>query len=336
MAPGHSNNHRLFADDVWKTRIQLLWVVLSILYSFAAGQQGLLGRSAGETSTILLIFSGFIVSAMFVHILNREDQRAPRDLLLWGFTASTVCATSAYKLGDFTGTVLTSVYALLLAVFSWSSAESRTTYIVGLLLRCVLCAAVAGLLGMGFTGLIYSQGWERQPFVTIFPVSSAAFSGFLFALLTNPRPDLLFGYSVSKQRLLTTVCTAFLAFSGYMLLPEQLHRAWGLATTPRPLVGGLIGASLAILIPLPLAVSVRVWHWSTTWVGRARQLVLISAFGGMAHGAVVSIAHSFWSTRYTKLIYFILLELLAAILTAIGIVVALIVNEMVLQKARKS
>jgi hypothetical protein len=55
----------------------------------------------------------------------------------------------------------------------------------------------------------------------------------------------------------------------------------------------------------------------------------------MAHGAVVSIAHSFWSTRYTKLIYFILLELLAAILTAIGIVVALIVNEMVLQKARK-
>lgn len=77
MATRHSNNQRLFADDVWKTRIQLLWVVLSILYSFAAGQQGLLGRSAGETSTILLIFSGFIVSAMFVHILNREDQRAP-------------------------------------------------------------------------------------------------------------------------------------------------------------------------------------------------------------------------------------------------------------------
>lgn len=206
----------------------------------------------------------------FTHFLRLHSKRdvrshfesrgsaSPRDLLLWGFTASTVCATSAYKLGDFTGTVLTSVYALLLAVFSWSLAESRTTYIVGLLLRCVLCAAVAGLVGMGFTGLIHSQGWKRQPFVTIFPVSSAAFSGFLFALLTNPRPDLLFGYSVSKQWLLTTVCTAFLAFSGYMLLPEQLHRAWGLATTPRPLVGGLIGASLAILRPLPLAVSVRV------------------------------------------------------------------------------
>lgn len=255
-----------FGDPQWGTRLQMLWIAFTAIYSWAGDRYPII-----ITSSSLMLAAGTLLLAVLAHIIASADQDRVKRTLLVAFTASLFLVnTSVHTFKDHLAALFAGLFACMLGGLLWGRSTDallkRFQYLAFVSMSLALIPAATGLgATLALKRFLGKNDLMRQ--YVFAPQGTAALCGLAIGLILGGRilSNRTAGYNSlePKGSLRITLETLLLCIGIALAIgisnDQRVRAVFGSS------VRGWLGAySYAVILVLPAALYLAYLHRSST------------------------------------------------------------------------